>query len=165
MKTVTDLIDFLHSDKSYDTRKYIVEQIVRTPDQNKGFFWEKVLAKAMPHCKYIGGNNKGYDFLPCMSDAKIATFYKKTDGKLEASIGIKNKVGTLRVCLVVPGQFYHRVCFMLIPYESYKKYLKGSGALKVHINERGAITGKFAVHVCKWAEVIKPLHKLDTQNV
>lgn len=157
MNTINDLIDFLHSKQPYPVRQYIVEQIVRSPDNNKGHFWELCLQKAMPHAVLLGGNTKGYDFLPCKSDAKIATVYKTSGGALEASIGIKNKIGTLRVCLVVPGQYHHKVHFLLIPYSAYKNYQEGSGSLKLHLNVRGAVSGEFSKFVCKWADVIKPL--------
>jgi hypothetical protein len=158
MQTLTDLIDFYHKDAPYNIREHVLNEVARSADNNKGFFWEKVLAKAMPHAKLIGGNNKGYDFEPCKSDAKISTFYRKSDGIWEASIGITNKIGTLRVCLVVPGQYRHRLIFMLIPYEAYKNYQRGSSALKVRLNRRGNICDEnLKKYVCKWTDVIKPL--------
>lgn len=157
MQTISDLIDFLHHNKPYSVRDYVVEQVVHSSDNNKGHFWELCLAKAMPHASLIGGNNKGFDFLPCKSDAKIATFYRKKNGVLEASVGIKNKEGTLRVCLVVPGQHRHKVHFLLIPHSAYKHYQKGSDAIKLTLNARGSVSGDFAKYVVKWQDVIKPL--------
>lgn len=161
MQTINDLIDFLHADKPYSTRQYIVETIVRTPDNNKGYFWEQVLAKAMKgHTEWIGGNNKGYDFTD-FTDAKIATYYSRhgiNSGKKEASVGIKNKVGSLRVCLCVPGSERHQVFFMLIPPQAYEPYVLGSSAIKFGLSPRGTPTGAMAMYRCDWKTVIQPYH-------
>lgn len=158
MRTINDLIDFLHNDKTYDVRQHIVEQIVYTPDNNKGLFWEKVLEKAMRnHTQLIGGNNPYYDYTDG-SDAKIGTFYKRNGqntGKKEVSIGIKNKTGLLRVCLVVPGQFRHQVHFMRIPYHAYKD--SKSSAIKFGLSPRGTPTGKLSIYRCSWLDVIAPV--------
>ena len=158
MNTVQDLINYLYEDKSSDVKDYIKEQVVKTADNNKGFFWEKVLEKAMPHTKLLGGNTAHFDFTDG-SDAKIGTFYSRkgsNTGKKEVSIGIKNKTGILRVCLVVPGQSYHRVFFLKIPPDAYDPYLNGSSAIKFGLSPRGTPTGKLANFRCSWKEVISP---------
>jgi len=158
MKTINDLIDYLYTDKSSDVKQYVSEQVVRTADNNKGFFWEKVLEKAMPHTTLLGGNNPYCDFTDG-SDAKIGTFYPRKGsnaGKKEVSIGIKNKTGTLRVCLVVPGSSYHRVFFLKIPPDAYAPYTSGSSAIKFGLSPRGTPTGKLANFRCSWQDVISP---------
>ena len=156
MNTINQLIDYVYGNQGYSVRKHVFEQLVRTPDNNKGHFWETCLAKAMsPHTKLIGGNNKGYDFEPCKSDAKIATFYKKSDGSYEASVGIENKIGPLRVCIVVPGHEIHRVFYLLIPHKAYKPYQEKSQCIKIHMNNNWVITDKWRKYVCKWEDITK----------
>jgi hypothetical protein len=158
METITDLIDFLYRDKVYQLRQHVLEQVVRSPDNNKGHFWEQCLEKAMkPHTKLVGGNTKGYDFLPCKSDAKFSTFYKRSDGVYEASVGIENKIGTLRVCLVAPGHDRHRLYFLLIPYKAYIPYQKGSQSIKITLTPNWTICNKWRPYVCKWEDVTKYL--------
>lgn len=159
MRTINDLIDYLYCDQSEDTKKFIVEQLVKDPDSNKGFFWEKVLAKAMAGTAILlGKNTKGMDF-DDYSDAKFCVFgRKKGSTGMEASIsGIRNKVGTLRVCLCVPGQHFHRLMYMLIPHEAYAPYKSGSKALKVSLSPRGNVQGPLSKYVCSFNEVIKKL--------
>lgn len=159
MHEVKDLINYLYEDKPEEVRKFLVDQIAKSTDYNKGYLWEHVLAKAMPHTVLLGGNTKGMDFTDG-SDAKIGTYYRKSDGKQEVSVGIKNKTGTLRVCLVVPGQNFHRVFFLLIPEYAHKPYSDGSQAIKFGLSPRGSPTGKLAKFLCSWEEVITELPKI-----
>ena len=146
IKFLHELVDYLHADKTYDVRKYVQEQISKTVDNNKGHFWEEVLQKAMrKHTTLLGGNARGRDFTD-NSDAKIGVFYRCMDrngirNKWEVSIGgIQNKIGPLRVCLVVPGDNYHKVFFLFIPHEAYQKYKDGSDALKFGLSPSGKPT-------------------------
>lgn len=158
IREVKDLINYLYEDKPEEVIKFLINQIAKSTDYNKGYLWENVLAKAMPHTKLLGGNTKGMDFTDG-SDAKIGTYYRKSDGKKEVSVGIKNKTGTLRVCLVDPGQDFHRVFFLLIPEHAYKSYSEGSQAVKFGLNPRGSPTGKLAKFMCSWDQVIAELPK------
>ena len=132
-----ELVDYLYGDRTYDLRNYILEQTAKSKDTSKGFFWEHVLAKKMKnHTKHLGGSTAGKDF-DDYTEAKLAVFYKKRDGVLEASVsGVRTKIGDLRVCLVVPGEVWHRVYFMYIPHDSFQKYLKGSDALKITLDAK-----------------------------
>lgn len=157
------LIDYIHSDKPYEVRQYIMEQTAKMKDNNKGYFWEKVLAKKMTeHTSLLGGNAVGRDFSDG-TDAKFATFYKRTDGVFEASVGnIRKKVGPLRVCLCVPGQTYHRVYFLFIPHDAYQKYTAGSDALKFTLNSKTSmVSGKLTKYICSFDDVCQPYKELD----
>lgn len=154
IRNLNDMVNYLHEDKSPDVKSYIIDTIVKSADSNKGYIWEDVLEKAMlAHTKRLHGNAKGRDF-DDDSDAKFATFYKKSSGILEASIsGIRNKIGPLRVCLCVPGESYHRVMFMLIPHHAYQRYKEGSDAIKFTLSPRGNVQGALSQYVCSFDEV------------
>jgi hypothetical protein len=156
-----ELIDLLHGDKTYEVRKYIMEQTAKMKDNNKGLFWESVLAKNMSHTNLLGGNTAGRDFSDD-TDAKFATFYKRTDGVYEASVGnIRTKVGPLRVCLCVPGHNFHRVFFLFIPHFAYQKYTKGSDALKFTLNAKtGMVSGPLTKYLCSFDEVCRAYSEL-----
>ena len=153
-----ELVDFLHRDRPLVVKQYIIEQL-QLIDNNKGYFWEQVLNKAMSyHTTLLGKNAVGRDFTD-NSDAKFATFYRKSDGVFEASVGnIKTKIGHLRVCLCLPGENYHRVFFLLIPNHAFQHYTKGSDALKFTIRAgNGNITGPLTKYRCSFDEVTKRL--------
>lgn len=161
MKFLHELVDYLHGDKPEVLKSYIIEQVAKTKDYNKGLFWEKVLEKAMKnHTELLGGNTKGKDFAD-NSDAKIATYYHKNDGlgNWEASVpGIKNKIGPLRICLCVPGQHYHKLHFLLVPHEYYSSYVKSpKSALKFGLNPHGLPTGGLSRFLCSFEEVTRPI--------
>lgn len=160
MKFLHELIDYLHGDKTYEVRKYIMTQCSKTTDNNKGKFWEEVLGKAMKsHTKLLEHNAHYRDF-DDDSDAKFATYYHRDNGMgaFEASVSnIRNKIGHLRICLCVPGDNYHKLHFLLIPKEAYEPYLKGSNALKFGLSPRGKPTGKLAKYLCSFQEVTQPL--------
>jgi len=154
-----ELIDYLHGDRTYEVRSFIMEQIAKTVDNNKGYFWEEVLAKSMiKHTTLLGRNAVGRDFTD-NSDAKFATFYRRADGVFEASVSnIRTKIGHLRVCLCVPGENYHRVFFLLIPNHAFQKYTEGSNALKFTIRAgNGNITGPLTQYKCSFDEVTQKL--------
>lgn len=161
MQFLHKLIDYVYEDDIHEVRKHVVKQVVKSKDNNKGYLWEQALAKAMKgHTKWLGGNTKGMDFSDG-SDAKIAVFYQKKSGLRyvwEASVsGIGNKKGPLRVCLVVPGENYHRLFFMFIPYNAYQEYINGSDALKFGLNSKGVPTSPlFEKFQCDWVQVAKP---------
>ena len=154
-----ELIDYLHGDRIYAVRAFIMEQIAKTVDNNKGYFWEEVLAKSMiGHTTLLGRNAVGRDFTD-NSDAKFATFYRRSDGVFEASVGnIRTKIGHLRVCLCLPGENYHRVFFLLIPNHAFQHYTKGSDALKFTIRAGNSnITGPLTKYQCSFDEVTRTL--------
>ena len=154
-----ELVEYLHGDRPPEVKSYIMEQIAKKVDSNKGHFWEEVLEKAMAsHTTLLGRNAKGRDFTDD-SDAKFATFYRKKDGVFEASVGnVRTKIGPLRICLCVPGENYHRVFFLLIPNEAFQLYAIGSDALKfISRSNNGNITGKLSKYLCSFDEVTQKL--------
>ena len=154
-----ELVEYVHGHRPKEVKSYIMEQITETVDNNKGHFWELALEKAMTeHTTLLGRNAVGRDFTD-NSDAKFATFYRKSDGVFEASVGnIKTKIGHLRVCLCLPGENYHRVFFLLIPNHAFQRYTKGSDALKFTIRAgNGNITGPLTDYRCSFDEVTKKL--------
>jgi|FreactTroBogLake_1042271.scaffolds.fasta_scaffold00244_12 hypothetical protein len=75
-KFLHELVDYLHSDSTESVRQYVTEQVVKTTDNNKGYFWEGVLAKAMSgHTTWLGKQTVGRDY-DDNTDAKFATFYR-----------------------------------------------------------------------------------------
>jgi len=163
MKFLHELVDYLHGDKIYEVRSYIMSEIAKTTDNNKGHFWEKCLSKKMSdHTKLLGRNAFGRDFSD-NTDAKFATYYRRTDGVFEASVGnIRNKVGDLRVCLCLPGEHYHRLFFLYIPYEAYQRFTMGSDALKFGLSPRGSPTGKLTKYLTSFEGVCRP--KVDINS-
>lgn len=161
IRFLDELVDYAYSDVKIGVREFLIEQAANTVDNNKGYMWEQALKKAMEaHTILLGGNTVGMDFTDT-TDAKIGTFYLRTDGVWEASIGnIRTKVGPLRVCLVVPapkGGKVHRVYFLFIPHAAYQKYAKGSKALKFTLNANtNMISGKLTEYICSFDEVTKP---------
>jgi|688.fasta_scaffold451290_2 hypothetical protein len=127
-------------------------------DQNSsGYFWEKCLAKHMKHTSLCEKRNEpGRDFLDG-TDAKFAMAGRYTNSfSRQATIGIENKIGTLRVCLCYKGDQYHKVFFMRIPHEAYKD-LQGEN-IKITFSRKNLFPmGKFwEKYQCSWEEVIAP---------
>ncbi len=162
IRSLDELIEFVHGDKGPELKKFIVNQVTKTVDGNKGILWEDALEKEMLyHTKRLSRNAVGRDF-DDDSDAKFATFYRKKSGILEASIsGIRNKIGVLRVCLCVPGETYHRLMFMRIPPKAYLKYAAGSNAIKITLSKTGNVQGTLARYICNFKEVAAPIIKKD----
>jgi hypothetical protein len=162
-----ELVDYLHNDKPENVKKYILTEIAKTVDNNKGRFWENVLAKAMQyHTSPLKPNAYGKDFADG-TDAKFATYYRRNTGfnKWEASVSnIRTKVGPLRVCLCVPGESYHKVYFLFIPYDAYQIYTEGSNAIKFGLSPSGKPTGKMTNFLCSFETVIKPHNNVDNKT-
>lgn len=160
MKLLNELVEYLHDNKPHEVKSYIMEQITKTVDNNKGAFWEDVLAKAMvSHTVLLGRNTHGRDFTD-NTDAKFATYYLRKDRIWEASVSnIRTKIGPLRICLCVPGIKFHKVYFLFIPHEAYQPYCIGSEALKFGLSPTGKPTGKLSRFLCSWDKVIQPYHQ------
>ena len=161
MKFLHELIDYVHGDKHYEVRNYIMTTVAKTTDNNKGLFWEKVLAKAMTNHTRLLEHNAHYRDFTDNTDAKFATYYRRNDGMYEASVsGIRNKIGPLRICLCVPGHNFHKVYFLYIPYDDYQPFKQGSDALKFGLSPRGNPTGKLTKYICSFEGVTRP-HLVD----
>ena len=159
MKFLHNLVDYIHSDKHYEVRSHIMKTIAKTTDNNKGFFWEQVLQKSMLDHTRLLEHNAPYRDFDDNSDAKFATYYKKVDGAYEASVsGIRKKIGPLRICLCVPGQDFHKVYFLFVPYEEYYGFKEGSNALKFGLSPRGKPTGKLSKYLCSFESVSRPIY-------
>lgn len=152
-----ELIEFLYGTSQPESVKsFLIEQYAKTVDNNKGFFWEKVLEKKMKnHTVLLGSNTPGRDFGD-NTDAKFSTYYKKDNGlgAWEASVSnVRKKIGPLRVCLCVPGDKLHRLHFLFIPRHAYVPYITGSDALKFGLSPHGTPTGKLSKYICSFDEV------------
>ena len=160
-KFLHELIDNLYSNESESVRFFMHREILKDSN-NKGKFWENVLAKHMPHTKLLEHNAWYKDFSDG-TDAKFASAVKYTSGVYQASIGMENKTGTLRVCMIAPGTDFRRLFFMLIPYEFYSTRNPNS-PLKVtfeNYKPMGEIWNKFQ---CSWEQVISPEIKVDKKE-
>ena len=149
-----DLVNFLYEDQPLAVRDFKIKELL-SHDTNKGFFWKRVLAKAMPHTVLLERNSWFRDYSDG-SDAKFAVAGHYAKGPLVATIHKQNKIGPLRVCICVPGQFSHRVYFMLIPYEYHSK-LNPDSPIKItmkNFTPYGEIWDRFR---CSWEEVTKPI--------
>ena len=125
-------------------------------DQNSvGYFWERVLSKHMIHTTLCEKRNqKGKDFLDG-TDAKFAMAGRYTNSfQRQATIGIENKIGTLRVCLCYRGDKFHKLFFMKIPYHAYKD-LKGQN-IKISFKNFTPSGYFWEKYQCSWKEVISP---------
>lgn len=123
-------------------------------DQNSsGYFWEQVLAKHMPHTMICEKRNqKGMDFKDG-TDAKFALAGRYQDAdQRQATIGIQNKIGTLRVCMCYRGDIYHKLFFMKIPYEAHSK-VKGQN-IKITFSTFQPTGRWWDKYQCSWDEVI-----------
>lgn len=157
-----DLVDFLYENESPEVKKFKTKELL-SHDNNKGLFWESVLAKAMAfHTVPLKFNAWHMDFSDG-TDAKFAQFHRwspsgtRCVGTKAATINCSNKTGPLRICLCVQGQYHHKLYFMFIPYEYHSKnYPKHP--LKITFDKNfkpcGDAWEKFN---CSWEEVIKPL--------
>jgi hypothetical protein len=156
-----ELVNNLYEDQTESTRKFMVSEILDDAN-NKGRFWERVLAKHMPHTKLLKHNTPFKDF-DDGSDAKFAISGRYVSGVFQASIGIENKIGTLRVCMVSKGDQYHRLFFMRIPYSFYCQRNPESPLKISFVNfvPYGEIWDKFQ---CSWEEVIAPIETVDNKS-
>jgi len=149
-----DLVNYLYEDENELVQEFKVRELLEV-DVNKGFFWEKVLAKAMPHTTRLKANAWHMDYADG-SDAKFAVAGRYASGPLVATIHTYNKIGPLRVCICVKGQHRHKVYFMLIPY-SYHSKLNPNSPIKVTISNfmpYGEVWNRFR---CSWEEVTKQI--------
>lgn len=149
-----DLVNYLYEDECVEVRKFKIKELLSI-DTNKGHFWERVLAKGMPHTVLLERNAWFMDYADG-SDAKFAVAGHYTKGPLVATIHKQNKLGPLRVCICVPGHHHHKVYFMLIPYEYHSK-LTPNTPIKVVIKDftpHGEIWDRFR---CSWEEVTKKI--------
>jgi hypothetical protein len=123
-------------------------------DQNSsGYFWERVLAKHMTHTMICEKRNqKGMDFKDG-TDAKFALAgrYSKSVQQ-QATIGIENKIGTLRVCMCYRGDKFHKLYFMKIPHEAYSK-VRGQN-IKITFSNFTPSGSWWEKYQCSWREVI-----------
>jgi hypothetical protein len=157
-KFLHELIDDLYADQSKDVRKFITEEIL-LDSNNKGTFWERCLAKNMPHTTLLGKNTWHKDFSDG-TDAKFATAVRYASGVFQASIGIQNKTGPLRVCMAAPGQTHRKLFFMLIPYEFYSTR-NPTSPLKVTFESFRPIGEIWDAFQVTWEQVISPVLKVD----
>lgn len=147
------LVDFLYEGSSKEIKDHEIGQIL-ADDHSKGRFWERVLAKCMPHTVILERNAPHRDY-DDDSDAKFAMLTRYASGAMQATIsGVKNKIGDLRVCMCVRGQHMHRVYFMRIPYEYYS--MLSGHPIKISFQNfvpMGAVWDRFQ---CSFKQVTAP---------
>lgn len=156
-----ELVNNLHESETESVRSFMIREIVKD-NNNKGAFWESVLAKHMPHTIRLLHNAWHKDFSDG-TDAKFASAVRYESGAYQASIGIENKTGTLRVCMIAPGAESRRLFFMLIPYEFYSTRNPNS-PLKITFENFRPIGEIWDNYRCSWEEVISPILTVDNNT-
>lgn len=151
-KFLHDLVHDLYDDPVIRAHEY---QRIFDDQNSSGFFWEQVLAKHMVHTKICEKRNqKGMDFTDT-TDGKFAMAGRYSDSEQrQATIGIENKIGTLRVCLCYQSQHYHRLFFMRIPHEAYSKVKNKN--IKITFTNFAPSGAWWDKYQCSWKEVISP---------
>lgn len=153
--------------RGYDKHdKKLLLQHINSGEIAMGAIWENVLTEFMPFTTKVSINGFAMDW-DDGTDAKfVMTSVNDDISTLNVSIGgIKNKTGTLRVC-ICSRQDNYRLYFMLIPYSVYSKWPKNSHSpLKLAFDRFGRPNGK------KWQEyrglvvpfslVCSPMSKLN----
>jgi hypothetical protein len=150
-----ELVNDLYEDEPDSIKEFMVREILKDKN-NKGYFWERVLEKHMRGHTILLEHNTWHKDFADGTDAKFSTAARYQTGVFQASIGIENKTGTLRVCMVNVGDKFHKLYFMLIPYSYYSKRNQNS-PLKVtfqNFHPYGEIWDRFR---CSWKDVIKPI--------
>jgi hypothetical protein len=156
-KFLHELVYDLYEDEADSVKEFMVKEILKDVN-NKGNFWERVLAKHMKHHTKLLEHNAWYMDFDDGTDAKFATSVRYESGVFQASIGIENKTGTLRVCMVNLGDKFHKLYFMMIPYSFYSTRNPES-PLKVtfrNFQPYGDIWDRFR---CTWEDVISSVDK------
>jgi hypothetical protein len=156
-KFLHELVYDLYENESESVKEFMVKEVLKDIN-NKGKFWEYVLEKHMKHHTTLLEHNAWHMDFDDGTDAKFATAARYQSGVFQASIGIENKTGTLRVCMVNLGSKFHKLYFMLIPYSFYSTRNPES-PLKItfrNFQPCGEIWDKFK---CTWKDVIKSVDK------
>ena len=154
-KFLHELVNYLYEDKPEIIRQHELEQIL-VDAHGKGNFWEHVLAKGMPHTTILERNAHHRDYAD-NSDAKFCMVgnYRDSLQKQATISGTRNKIGPLRVCMCLRGDKFHKVFFMLIPYEVHSK-LKGEN-IKITFENFGPSGALWDKYQCSFKEVTKKI--------
>lgn len=153
-RQLSELIDDLYDNQPAEMRKFITEEILQDRN-NKGTFWERCLAKHMPHTIWLRKNTWYKDYSDG-SDAKFCTAVRYASGVFQASINAENKTGTLRVCMAGPGD-NPKLYFMLIPYSYYSKRPVLNSPMKITFESFRPIGDIWDNYQCSWEQVISPV--------
>lgn len=124
-----------------------------------GKVWENVLTDNMKHTSYIGKNSIGRDWLDG-TDGKFSMAMFDKNNSYYASIGgVKNKIGTLRVCICDKLDNY-KLYFMLIPKSEYSRWISGSPCKLAFKNGQpaGKNWDKFRKYLCTFRQVCKKIN-------
>jgi hypothetical protein len=140
------LFDLL-SIRGYDKHdKDLMIQHINSGEIAMGAVWENALSNFMPFTQQCSLNSMAMDWEDG-TDGKFVMTSINDAADLKVSLGgIKNKTGTLRVC-VCSRQDNYKLYFMLIPYAVYSKWPTNTcSPLKLAFSRTGMPKGS------KWEE-------------
>jgi len=122
-------------------------QHINSGEISMGAIWENALSMFMPFTKQLSLNSMSQDWDDGTDGKFVMTSINSNRPSHTVSIGgIKNKTGTLRICICSRHDDY-KLYFMLIPYEVYSMWPENTHSpLKLGFTLQGIPSGK------KWAE-------------
>lgn len=142
--TLFDLLAIRGYDK-HDQK--LILQHINSGEISMGAVWENALSEFMPFTEKSSLNSMAHDWEDGTDGKFVMTSINDNIKQLKVSLGgIKNKTGTLRVC-ICSRQDNYKLYFMLIPFHIYSTWPTNTHSpLKLSFNREGKPTGK------KWEE-------------
>ena len=142
--TLFDLLD----KRGYGNHDFsLLLQHINSGEISMGFLWENVLTEFMPFTEQSKLNCMSRDWEDGTDAKFVMTSINDQTKDLTISLGgIKNKTGTLRVC-ICSRQDNYKLYFMLIPYSVYSNWPTNTQSpLKLAFDKSGKPKGS------KWQE-------------
>ena len=142
--TLFDLLAIRGYDKH---NKKLMLQHINSGEIAMGSIWENALSMFMPFTKQCSLNNMAMDWDEGTDGKFVMTSINNNIKEFKVSIGgVKNKTGTLRVC-ICSRQDNYKLYFMLIPYSVYSNWPTNTcSPLKLMFDRDGIPKGS------KWKE-------------
>ena len=134
--------------RGYDKHdKELMIQHINSDEISLGSVWENALSMFMPFTKKCSLNSMAMDWKDGTDGKFVMTSINDDAKQFQISLGgIKNKTGTLRIC-VCARQDNYKLYFMLIPYAVYSQWPTNTySPLKLSFTKHGIPTGP------KWKE-------------
>jgi hypothetical protein len=134
--------------RGYDKHdKDLMLQHINSGEISMGAVWENALSEFMPFTEKCSLNSMAMDWDDGTDGKFVMTSINDDIKQLKISLGgIKNKTGTLRVC-ICSRQDNYKLYFMLIPHSVYSKWPTNTySPLKLSFTRNGLPTGS------KWKE-------------
>jgi hypothetical protein len=127
--------------------KQLMLQHINSGEISMGAVWENALSDFMPFTDKCSLNSMAMDWDDGTDGKFVMTSINDDIRQLKVSLGgIKNKIGTLRVC-ICSRQDNYKLYFMLIPYNVYSTWPTNTQSpLKLSFTRSGIPTGP------KWKE-------------